>query len=246
MHKYIGIILVLFLTSCVEEQESCGTTEELGIRVVNDAVEAHGGNAYLTISLSFKFREYNYTWEESKGYYKYTRQLVEDSTNTIDILEDGEFSRLTNGIENNLSSEMMDKYSSSINSVIYFLALPYKLKDDAVKADYSGELENHNTVAVTFKEEGGGEDFEDEYFYWFNKETKELEYFAYNYQVNGGGARFRAAYNPRVVAGILFQDYVNYEAPVDVPLKDLLDLYLADSLKELSRIETENISPLVD
>ena len=241
----VFFLLALVASSCVyQEEESCGTSAELAERVIKDAVEAHGGNAYLTIALQFKFREYNYTWEESPDHYKYTRQLVDDTSGTVDVYEEGKFSRLTNGIENNLSLEMMDKYSNSINSVIYFLALPYRLKDEAVIAEYSGELESHHTISVKFKKEGGGEDFEDEYFYWFNKESNQLEFLAYNYQVNGGRARFRKAYNPRIVAGILFQDYINYEAPVDIPLKDLFDLYELDSLVELSRIETEDIRPL--
>ncbi|MCH2234186.1 MAG: hypothetical protein MK078_08025 [Crocinitomicaceae bacterium] len=237
----IGLLL-LIAPGCISESgdQELSLAEEL----INDAVNAHGGQAYENIALSFKFREYNYTWEESAGAYKYTRQLTLDSTNTVDTYENGLFKRTTNGVVNNLSTEMMDKYSSSINSVIYFLALPYKLLDDAVKAEYKGEFGNYHGVAVTFTEEGGGDDFEDEYFYWFNKETKEMDFFAYNYRVNGGGARFRAAYNPRRVSGILFKDYVNYEASLEIPLQDLLELYEKDSLKELSRIETEEIKPL--
>lgn len=64
-----------------------------------------------------------------------------------------------------------------------------------------------------------------------------MDYFAYNYQVNEGGVRFRAAFNTRVVAGVTFQDYINYEAPIKTPLKDLPGLYEQGKLKEASNTD---------
>ena len=66
----------------------------------------------------------------------------------------------------------------------------------------------------------------------------------YKRQVNGGGVRFRAAYNTRTVGGILFQDYVNYKAPVGTPLADLPVLYEKEELKKLSVIATESVVKL--
>ena len=68
-----------------------------------------------------------------------------------------------------------------------------------------------------------------------------MDYLAYNYKVNGGGVRFRSSYNRRNVGGIIFQDYINYKAEVGTPLKDLPTLYENDKLKEVSRIDTENV-----
>ena len=67
---------------------------------------------------------------------------------------------------------------------------------------------------------------------------------AYSYSVNDGGVRFRSAYNPRTIDGIRFQDYINWEAPVGTPLKDLPALFEKDKLKELSRIETVDVRNL--
>ena len=49
------------------------------------------------------------------------------------------------------------------------------------------------------------------------------------------------AYNTRVIDGITFQDYINYKAAVGTALKDLPALYEKGKLKELSKIETENV-----
>jgi hypothetical protein len=59
--------------------------------------------------------------------------------------------------------------------------------------------------------------------------------------VNDGGVRFRAAFNTRVIDGITFQDYINYEAPLETPLTDLPKLYVQGKLKEVSIIRTENV-----
>jgi hypothetical protein len=53
--------------------------------------------------------------------------------------------------------------------------------------------------------------------------------------------RFRTAFNTRVIDGLTFQDYINYEAPIGTPLKDLPKLYEQGKLKELSKILTEDV-----
>ena len=69
-----------------------------------------------------------------------------------------------------------------------------------------------------------------------------MDYLAYSYETDGGGIRFRAAYNPREINGLRFQDYVNYKPQgLDVALKDLDYLYEQGSLIEVSKIELENV-----
>jgi hypothetical protein len=99
-------------------------------------------------------------------------------------------------------------------------------------------------IEVTFKEDGGGSDFEDVYYYWVNQETHFIDYLAYSFKVNGGGVRFRAAFKPRVVDGIRFQDYVNFSAPVGTAIVDLPAMYENNELEELSIIGTDNVVSL--
>ncbi|MFT5436447.1 MAG: hypothetical protein ACI840_001095, partial [Ulvibacter sp.] len=63
------------------------------------------------------------------------------------------------------------------------------------------------------------------------------------YEVDGGGIRFREAYNPRVVNGIRFADYNNYKPEnLNVSLSNLDVLFEQGALKLLSKIETESVS----
>lgn len=210
--------------------------------------EAHGGNQYYDAHFSFSFRDIDYEFQNDGASYVYKRKFTKKESKYVDVLDNGSFSRTIDDKPAHLNEEDKSKFSSSVNSVIYFATLPHKLLDAAVMVEYGGvdSLKGnfYQLLKVSFKQEGGGEDFDDEYLYWINQGTNQIDYLAYNYQVNGGGVRFRSAYNVRKVEAVLFQDYVNYKAPVGTKLKDLSRLFESGELEELSRIETKNIVAL--
>ena len=217
-------------------------------RILFKAFNAHGGKKYDTAHYSFIFRKKKYTFHNENSNYTYTVTYEKNGEeNFIELKNDG-LTRKVNGKEVELSEKEQASHLGSLNSVIYFATLPHKLYDPAIKRSYQGETtikgKEYDVLEVTFNEEGGGPDHDDEYYYWINKETNRVDYLAYNYQVNNGGVRFRTAYNPRVVNGILFQDYVNYKADVGTPLASLPKLFEKEALKKLSVIETENVVEL--
>ena len=163
-------------------------------------------------------------------------------------MTNSDFTRMVDGQEIELSDKKKSGYSGSLNSVIYFATLPYKLQDPAVNTAYKGTTtikgKNYEVLEITFDEEGGGKDHEDVYYYWINQKTKVIDYLAYNFQVNNGGVRFRSAYNSRNVDGIIFQDYINFKAPVGTPLSELPKLFEKEELKQLSVIATESVKKL--
>ncbi|WP_394749049.1 DUF6503 family protein [Spongiimicrobium salis] len=216
--------------------------------LLDEAFEAHGGALYDNAHYTFVFRDMTYTFNNTNGY-RYTRNGKDKNGDEIyDVLKNGTLTRTLNGKETTLSKKEADTYAASVNSVIYFATLPHKLYDKAVQKTYKGTTTikglAYDIMEVTFAQEGGGKDFDDQFHYWINSDTKIIDYIAYNYQVDGGGVRFRSAYNPRRVDGIHFQDYVNYKAPIGTALKDLPKYYEEGKLKELSRIETEEIRSL--
>jgi hypothetical protein len=97
-------------------------------------------------------------------------------------------------------------------------------------------------VEVTFDEENGGEDFEDIYIYWINKETFRPDYLAYEFSTDGGGSRFREAFNERIINGIRFVDYKNYKAADTISVYNLEALFKSKELELLSTIQLEDIS----
>jgi hypothetical protein len=217
-------------------------------QILQETIKAHGGDLYEKAHYQFVFRDKTFTFKNNGNNFTYTVESTKDGSTTKDVLKNGVFSRQVDNQSVTLSEKDENSAKGAINSVIYFATLPHKLNDAAVNISFVEETtikgKKYDVLKVTFNQNGGGEDFEDEYHYWVNQETKKIDYLAYNYQVNGGGVRFRSAYNVRVVDGITFQDYINYKAEVGTPLKDLPALYEQGKLKELSRIKTEKVTHL--
>ena len=99
----------------------------------------------------------------------------------------------------------------------------------------------YHLLQITFREQGGGEDFDDIYLYWIEKETYLIDYLAYEFYVDGGGKRFREAINRREINGVQFQDYNNYKADDAGDLFIVDDLFREGKLELLSEIINENV-----
>jgi hypothetical protein len=236
------VIVLLSTTTMIEGCQSNETATADSILVKSSA--AHQVDKIFGKEISFRFREHSYRLYRDSVKYIYTRitaDSIEDELHSIDG-----FSRRINGKPVKVVDSMAAKYSSSVNSVLYFFQLPLVLNDAAARKEYLGtnfigDSEYHR-LKVTFSEEGGGEDFEDEFRYWINTETLEIDYLAYSYLTDGGGIRFREAYNKRRVDGFLVQDYRNYKpASLDISLDSLPSMFESDELQLLSTIEKTDI-----
>lgn len=214
-------------------------------QLIKNAIAAHGGALYDMAHYGFTFRKKHYTFNNKNGKFVYTAEETKDGKTLKDVLENGRLTRYLNGTAVELSEKDVAKYTEALNSVIYFATLPHKLKDKSVISTYLGKTQikgqPYDMVEVRFRPEGGGVDHDDVFLYWFHGQTATMDYLAYKYNTNGGGVRFRSAYNPRTIDGVRFQDYVNYKAEVGTPLKQLPELFEKGALTELSRIETEDV-----
>lgn len=238
--------LILSFALMVMLYSSCKEKELTAQDIVDRSIAAHGGDLYERSFISFKFRDRNYAIYRDGGMFTYER-MYQDSIGSIhDYLNNDYFAREVNGRHFPLGSADSTRFANGLNSIIYFALLPYALNDPAVKKTLLEPSEIESTkyykVKVTFSEEGGGEDFEDVYVYWFNAETFTMDYLAYSFKVNGGGTRFRKAQNRRVINGITFQDYLNYSGPegfADIARFD--ELMKSGEIKLVSEINLENI-----
>lgn len=245
-------VLLLFIWSCENKASSSQkkTSTHKGQEVIDQAIIAHGQHLFENATLSFLFRDKQYSARRSDAEYIYTRSFKNGSALIEDMLINStDFSRKKNDISIEIEKEWAEKYSRSINSVLYFFQLPYLLNDLAVKKIDQGikqiKGENYYQIKVSFQIENGGEDFEDEYLYWIDVNTFEIDYLAYNYITDGGGVRFRSAINKRRVNGLLVQDYINY-APLNkkIPLSSLITEFEKGALIERSRIINSDITLL--
>ena len=145
-----------------------------------------------------------------------------------------------------IPDSMALKYSESVNSVHYFSVLPYGLNDSAVKkkllAPVSIKGKEYYKIEIRFRQEGGGDDFDDVFIYWVNTDTFFMDYLAYQFHTNGGGYRFRAVSSEKLIEGVRFVDYANYKPkkPLD-SLKNMDSYFINGDLVKISEINLENI-----
>lgn len=235
-------------TKNVSAKNSTNQERSQAEKIIDSVIKKAGGETYETASIDFDFRDKHYQSKRRCGQFSFTRTFKDSTGKQIkDVLSNEGFTRYVNQEKQNLPDSLATSYSNSVNSVHYFMQLPFGLNDTAVNKELLGEttIENkpYYEIKVWFDAEGGGEDHEDEYIYWVNKNNYYIDYFAYSYEVNGGGMRFRKAYNPRVIKGLRFVDYKNY-APKEAEeanLENLEQLYQNDKLKLFSAIENKNI-----
>jgi hypothetical protein len=225
---------------------ACNASLKDSQKIIDKSIEVSGGENYLNSTIEFDFRGRHYVAQREGGKYSYER-ITRDSTNTVhDFLTNNGFKREINNTLAEVADSMKIKYTSSVNSVVYFALLPYGLNDSAVQKKLLGETSIENAeyymIEITFAQEGGGEDHEDVFIYWINKKDFTIGYMAYSYEESDGiGLRFRKAYNPRTINGILFLDYINLKPNTKVKITELEELFKKGELKELSKIELTNI-----
>jgi hypothetical protein len=215
-------------------------------RIIDKAIEVHGGEKFTESRIEFDFRGRHYVAERKKGLFSYER-IFKDSTDIIhDFLTNDGFRREINGTIVNVVDSMAAKYTRSVNSTIYFACLPYGLNDDAVKKKLLGETiidkEPYYKIEVTFESKGGGEDFNDVFHYWIHQKNYTMDYLSYLYYTDEGGIRFRKAIKKHKVGGLILQDYINYQPQDSLATLDMMEeLYKQNKLVELSKIEITNV-----
>ncbi len=245
---WIGLGLML-LTSCgtTPEVEQSNVKVDRAQGIVDSAIISSGGARYSDLEVSFDFRAHHYEAHRSDGRFEYQRTFTDSLGRQVrDVLDNHGLQRYVDERLVTLTARDSIAYASSVNSTVYFVLQPYFLNDPAAIKEYLGLVwindVPYHKIQVTFEKEGGGRDYEDEFVYWFRKDDLRLDYIAYNYLTDGGGARFREGFNHRTIQGIRFVDYLNYKPMTPSRAVAEFDrMYEEGGLAFVSEIKTENI-----
>jgi hypothetical protein len=233
----LGLMTLLSQTPCFGQEN-----------IVNKAVRVSGTEKLKNAEASFDFRDYHYTYKRNQGRFEYTRiGKKADGSEIQDIYTNKGLVRYVADTLVNLTEKRKKAYANSVNSVIYFAFLPLWLKDPAVILEDQGRSvikgKEYYKIRVTFEQEGGGDDFEDVFLYWFDVKDYSMDYFAYKYFTGKGGMRFREAYNQRNVNGVVIQDYRNLQPKIKdgIDFDEIEKAFENDQLEELSLIQLKNV-----
>lgn len=250
---YLPLLFVLFIACSPERQkmidEERVANADTAQTFINNAIIVHGGDRFLGRTVEFDFRKIQYSAARAEDKFIYTRSFQNDSLGYVQdsLVNSSIFTRHRDGLLQDLSENWQGRLGNSVNSVLYFTQLPFGLNDPAVVKKYLGETsidsQRYHKIQVTFKRDGGGDDFDDIYVYWINADEFTLDYLGYEFSVDGGGSRFRKAIDRQVIDGIVFQNYINYKAEdKGTPIGKHDELFDKGQLVELSRIINTDIT----
>lgn len=241
MIRYFLFLIVFLLFQCSSQPSN--DPEE----VIEKAIQRHGLDHLSKKTLSFDFRDIHYVLKRDGQKTVYSREITKGDSLIKDVLKNGVlFERAINGSKITLSDSLKTLYSNALNSVMYFIQIPLVLQDKSVVKEYLGKKRiagaTYHILKITFLEQGGGQDFQDEYRYWIHETDYTIDYLGYNYQTSGGGTRFRQVTKRQKIEGILFQDYKNFKPQRRfVNLDSLPTLFENQQLLNVSYIENQNI-----
>ncbi|WP_178988112.1 DUF6503 family protein [Winogradskyella schleiferi] len=254
MKKYLILLFAVLLFNCKNENSTLNDNgveapikELTANEIFNKSIQVSGGENFKRSSLKFEFRDTYYQALRKNHEFLLVRITVKDNDSMFDMLSNVGFERYNNESFVKLEDSIAKAYEASVNSVHYFSVLPYGLNDEAVNKTRLGtetiKDKDYHKIKVTFNAKGGGEDHEDVFIYWIDKELFKVDYLAYSYnEEEGVGMRFREAYNERYINSLRFVDYNNYKSEDQIiPLENLGKAFEANQLILLSKIELENV-----
>lgn len=241
--KFILVITTLNLLSCERNKPNANL-------IIEHAIQAHGSNKLKNSETTFSFRNIAYRIKRNSGNINFTRTFVQNGDTIKDIKTKTGTTRYLNDSLQVVADSLLKKYDSSINSVAYFAQLPYSLDGPAVIKTYLGEAtilgKEYHEIQVTFKEDGGGDAYDDVFVYWVNTQSHLIDYLAYSYCEADCGSRFRESVNRTNHQGIIMQDYKNYKSQMQEPkLQDMDDLFKQGKLELLSEIVNEDVTIVI-
>jgi hypothetical protein len=235
----------LFFLVLVISASSCEVKKPTAQEVLDKAITRHGFDIENEFEVEFDFRNNHFEANLSAQSYVLKRVSKDDNQVIEDVISGESLVHKVNNELVRLDSEKMWRTSSDTRSVVYFALLPFSANEGAISKHLMASLkikgEPYYKVEVTYKNNGGGEDFENVFVYWIHKKHFTVDYLAYSYYVNGGGVRFREAINQREVNGVRFQDYINYTIDKDFPAHELDYAFQTGQLKEISRIVLDDV-----
>ena len=238
---------ILILTFFIQ---TCSAPNSLSPQqIIDKCIAYYGGNQWEKLHLGFTFRNHQYTLYRNSNKFIYTRTSITENPIVDSLFFTGTFKRYQEGLPLKVSDSMKKVYAASVNSVLYFFQIPKVLNDPAVIKERLEDAEimgkNYHTLRITFGKEGGGSDFEDEFRYWINTHSFAIDYFAYSYQTDGGGTRFRSVKDRVAKYDMQFQNYLNYQPlSKNTPLDSLPYFFSNGDLLLVSEIVNENIRQL--
>jgi hypothetical protein len=231
--------ITVLLTSCQGADDASS--------VIRRSIEVHGGQAFNDIRLEWDFRGVPFEVILDDGRFRYQRTVADSlGQPVVEVMENSGTWIEVGGQRQELDDVSRSRLETAVNSVVYFGFLPFKLDDPPVQPADLGRAEvegqPYRKIEVTFRQDGGGPDWEDRFVYWIHETDGTLDYLAYREAAEVETTRFRKAVNRREIGGLLVQDYENYTGDPEVgDIAAYDELFEAGTLRLVSMVEFDDL-----
>ena len=247
--KYVSILLLAPGLTLVPSPMHAAETKVDRLPIIDRAIAFHGGEIFRSseteLDMCSKSGCFDIRARRDGGLFELevagrsgdAHQRVKWSNDRLEVWRDQQPVQI--------ESPKRQKYMDWVSARTYFPFLPFGLNDPSVyKSDLGVERwhgrELHK-VKVTF-EPGSSTDASDEYMYWLDPETGRVEQFAYSFEGNPGGLRFRRAENHRRIGGLLFFDQENLGAAGDeLRVDQITPDFVEQRMRAISKVELKEI-----
>lgn len=220
-----------------------------GLEIVDRAIEHHGGEIYHRSESEMTMCSgsgcYRISVRMDDGMYVYRvagpistgHREVEASNDALAHWHEGAPQQVAPADEQRLRDWAMAR--------IYFVYLPFRLNDPGViQRDLGLEIwdgRRLQRVKVTFPV-GSSTDAQDEFMYWFDPSSARLEQFAYSFEGEPGGIRFRRLFNHRRIGGLLFFDQENLGLGGEhLSVDRITPAFVKESMRDISTVTLEDV-----
>lgn len=246
---YFLALALTLPSSLVAAVEPSAELEVEHLPIVDKAIEFHGGETFRSseteLDMCSKSGCFHIRARRDGGKFELevagragqSHRRVKWSNDELEVWQDHQ------SIDIELSKRQ--SYVDWVSARTYFPFLPFGLNDPGVyKSDLGLERwagQDLHKLKITF-EPGSSTDASDEYMYWLDPQTGRVEQFAYSFEGNPGGLRFRRAENHRRVGGLLFFDQENLGAAGnELRVDQITPEFVEKRMRPISKVELENI-----
>lgn len=241
--RQLLLLVVLGLVACASERPE-------GEALLRQARKAHGADRLEHATVEFALDGARFRVERDGERFAYARTWADRSGLVFrDVLTAEGLERTIDGRAVGLGEAARREAATALRAAVYLALLPFSLDGAAEEAlvltpdTLSGQA--YERVALPLDRAAPGLDERGRLVLWIHPERHTVDYLAYRYAADGGGARFRAAYEPRTVEGVRFANHYEFSGDLlEVPVEGLGQFYERGELNFLGRVELDSVRVL--
>lgn len=238
------MIMIVF-TSC--QRNDTKKVEITGKNILDTCIKHQGGSIFNASKITFTTKDVGYEMINYEDKVKYTMTKSFKDGLHIVTYDRGFVQYFRNDTLREKSSYNNLVVNYRLEKFLYTLSIPFNLTFNGTKVERLEDVKIRSTdyysLHITFAKVEGIP--ENQFILYINKENNQMEYLTLKYDLLGVPISFRKFINPRVINGVLFQDFISFTTTNEAPvLEEIYKEYNRATLKDSKPVTFKNIEVL--